>query len=350
MLDKIALEEHWESAEFPATGSHAFTVPEYFAEVQRRMREVDQRVEDMDRNGIGVSILSLTQPGIEGMTDAREAVEMARRMNDHAAEKLVARHPRRLRAFAAVPLQEPERAADELERAIKDLGFVGALVNGYSNIGDENTARYLDEPEVEPFWQRVEDLGVPVYLHPRIPLPNQQRMYQGYEGLLGSAWGFGVETATHAMRLMLSGLFDRHPKLTVILGHLGEGLPFTLPRTEHRLRHQRPESHGKHQKPPTQYLRENFYITTSGIFRSQALLDSLLELGSDRILFSVDYPYESMYELAPWFDTCPISENDRVKIGKTNAQRLFNLESLAPKRATPTAGDTTATAYAARAP
>ena len=333
MQEKVALEEHWESAEFPATGSHDFTADDYFAEAQRRLREVDQRVEDMDKNGIGISILSLTQPGIEGVTDAGEAVELARRMNDHAAEKLVARHPTRLRAFAAVPLQDPERAAEELERCVRQLGFVGALVNGYSNIGDEDTARYLDEPEVEPFWQCVEDLGVPVYLHPRIPLPSQQRMYEGYEGLLGSAWGFGVETATHAMRLMLSGLFDRHPSLTVILGHLGEGLPFTLPRTEHRLRHQRPETHGKHRKPPTHYLRENFYVTTSGVFRTQTLLDTLLELGSDRILFSVDYPYESMYELAPWFDACPISDNDRRKIGKTNADGLFKLDSRPATRA-----------------
>ncbi|APR79341.1 2-amino-3-carboxymuconate-6-semialdehyde decarboxylase [Minicystis rosea] len=332
MRDKIALEEHWESADFPATGSHDFTCPDYFADVQRRLREVDERVSEMDKNDIGVSILSLTQPGIEGLTDARKAVDMARRMNDHAAKKLVARHPTRLRAFAAVPLQAPEKAAEELDRAVRDLGFVGAMVNGYSNIGDENTARYLDEPEVEPFWQRVEALGVPVYLHPRIPLPNQQRMYRGYEGLLGSAWGFGVETATHALRLILSGLFDRHPKLTVILGHLGEGLPFTLPRVEHRLRHQRPETQGKHQKPPTQYLRENFYLTTSGVFRSQTLLDALLEVGSDRILFSVDYPYESMSELAPWFDTCPISENDRLKIGRTNAERLFRIEQKSTRR------------------
>lgn len=332
MLDKIALEEHWESAEFPATGSHDFTAPDYFADAQRRLREVDERVAEMDRNGIGVSILSLTQPGIEGLTGGRKAVEMARRMNDYAAKKLVARHPDRLRAFACVPLQEPAMAADELERAVRDLGFVGALVNGYSNIGDENTARYLDEPEVEPFWQRVDALGVPVYLHPRIPLPNQQRMYRGYEGLLGSAWGFGVETATHALRLILSGLFDRHPKLTVILGHLGEGLPFTLPRVEHRLRHQRPETHGKHQKPPTHYLRENFFLTTSGIFRSQTLLDALLEVGSDRILFSVDYPYESMSEIASWFDACPISENDRLKIGRTNAQRLFRIEPPRARR------------------
>ena len=151
------------------------------------------------------------------------------------------------------------------------------------------------------------------------------------------------------MRLMLSGLFDRHPKLTVILGHLGEGLPFTLPRTEHRLRHQRPETRGKHQKRPTEYLRENFYVTTSGVFRTQTLLDTLLEVGSDRILFSVDYPYEFMHELAPWFDECPISENDRVKIGKLNAERLFELEPPMPKRTTTTASETVA-ASAARAP
>lgn len=161
MQFKVALEEHWEAAEFDAIGSHEFTDADYFAEVQRRLREVDQRVEDMDRNGIGISILSLTQPGIEGVTDTRQAVDLARRMNDHAAENQVSGHPERLRAFAAVPLQDPEKAADELERAVQDLGFVGAMVNGYSNIGDEDTAQYLDEPQVEPFWARVEKLGVP---------------------------------------------------------------------------------------------------------------------------------------------------------------------------------------------
>jgi len=185
MQFKIALEEHWESPEFEATGSHDFTDPDYFADVQRRLRAVDQRVEDMDRNGIGISILSLTQQGIEGLTDTGQAVDLARKMNDHAAENLVARHPQRLRAFAAVPLQDPQKAAVELERAVRDLGFVGALVNGYSNIGDADTGQYLDEPQVEPFWARVEQLEVPVYLHPRIPLPSQQRICAGYEGLLG---------------------------------------------------------------------------------------------------------------------------------------------------------------------
>jgi 2,3-dihydroxybenzoate decarboxylase len=325
MDGKIALEEHWEPEDFDATGEHSFTKPDYFADVERRLKEVDQRVKDMDRNGIGVSILSLTQPGIEGITDTRTAIDTAKRLNDHAAKELVSRHPDRLQMFAAVPLQDPQAAAAELEHAVKDLGAVGALVNGYTNIGDENTARYLDEAPVDPFWSKVSELNVPVYLHPRIPLPNQQRMYQGYEGLLGSAYGFGVETATHAVRLILSGLFDRYPNINVILGHCGEALPFTLPRVEHRLRHQLRETHGPHKHPPTTYLRNNFYLTTSGVFRTSTLLNTLLEVGADRILFSVDYPYESMDELAPWFDTCPISENDRDKIGRTNSAKLFGI-------------------------
>ncbi|MCY8309871.1 amidohydrolase family protein [Bacillus vallismortis] len=325
MNGKIALEEHWESPDFPATGSHNFTDDEYFNAVQKRLQEFENRIEDMDRNGIRTSILSLTQPGIEGITDPERAVKLAKQMNDHAAEFFVSKHPDRFKAFAAVPLQDPEEAAKELERAVNELGFVGALVNGYSNIGDENNAQYLDEPQVRPFWEKAAQLKVPVYLHPRIPLPNQQRIYKGYEGLLGSAWGFGFETATHAIRLMLSGLFDEYPDLTVILGHLGEGLPFTLPRVEHRLRHQRPETHGNHQKAPTEYLRKNFYLTTSGVFRTQALIDTLLEVGSDRILFSVDYPYETMEEISSWFDQCPISETDRYKIGTENAAKLFQL-------------------------
>ncbi|MBL6008414.1 amidohydrolase [Bacillus halotolerans] len=325
MNGKIALEEHWESPDFPATGSHNFTDDEYFSAVQKRLQEFEKRMEDMDKNGIQTSILSLTQPGIEGITDPERAVKLAKQMNDHAAEFFVSKHPDRFKAFAAVPLQDPEEAAKELERAVNELGFVGALVNGYSNIGDENTAQYLDDPQVRPFWEKAAQLQVPVYLHPRIPLPNQQRIYEGYEGLLGSAWGFGVETATHAIRLILSGLFDEYPDLTVILGHLGEGLPFTLPRVEHRLRHQRPETHGNHKKAPTEYLRKHFYLTTSGVFRTQALIDTLLEVGSDRILFSVDYPYETMEEISSWFDQCPISETDRFKIGTENAASLFKL-------------------------
>lgn len=151
-------------------------------------------------------------------------------------------------------------------------------------------------------------------------------MYEGYPSLVGSAWGFGIEISTHAVRLMLSGLFDRYPQLTVLLGHLGEGLPFMLPRLEHRLHMQRDGvGLGTAKAPLSHYLSNNFYLTTSGHFHTKGLLDAISEIGVDRTLFSVDYPYENMKTASEWFDHAMISENDRLKIGRTNAKRLFNL-------------------------
>ena len=217
-------------------------------------------------------------------------------------------------------------AADELERAVKDLGMKGALINGYTNIGNADTAQYLDEPPMWEFWERVAALDVPVYLHPREPLPNQQRIYAGYSSLVGSAWGFAHETATHAIRLMLSGLFDRYPNLSVLLGHLGEGLPLMLPRLEHRLSMQHEGTGlGRAQRPVSEYFSRNFFITTSGHFHTKGLLNAISEVGVDRVLFSADYPYESMATASEWFDHALLSENDRAKIGRSNAARLFGL-------------------------
>jgi predicted TIM-barrel fold metal-dependent hydrolase len=327
MKNKIALEEHIESPGFYATGEHPFVDDSYFSDVEKRLQEYEVRLHDMDETGVEIAVLSLTQPGVEGIFDPAKAIDIARRSNDYIAEFFVANAPSRFLGFAAVALQTPREAADELERAVKQLGFKGALVNGYTNLGDPNTVRYLDEGPVLEFWERVAELGVPVYLHPREPMPDQQKAYRGYPGMLGSAWGFGVETATHAVRLILSGVFDRFPNLTVILGHLGETLPFALARLESRVRHQRGTAHGKHALAPTEYLRRNFFFTTSGNFRTQALIDAMLEVGSDRILYSIDYPYESMQEAAAWFDSCPISETDRLKIGRSNAAALLGVGS-----------------------
>lgn len=325
LAGKIALEEHIESPDFPATGHHPFVREDYFADVERRLQDVQLRLAGMDKAGIGATIVSLTQPGIEGILDPDTAVETAQRTNDHIAEFFVKHAPGRIYSFAAVPLQRPRAAADELERAVKTLGAKGALVNGYTNVPGESEGRYLDEAPVLEFWDRAAALDVPVYLHPRMPLPSQQRIYAGYPALVGSPWGFGIETSTHAVRLILSGLFDKLPNLTVILGHLGEALPFTLPRLESRLRHQNLGSLGKCKLRPTEYLRRNFYLTTAGAFRSQALINAIGEVGADRVMFSVDYPYESMQEAADWFDGCAISENDREKVGRLNAARLFNI-------------------------
>jgi 2,3-dihydroxybenzoate decarboxylase len=325
MQGKVALEEHVVLPSMSAVGSAAdANDPDYYADVRRRLVDASLRLEGMDRFGIQTMLLSLSQPGVQGIPQAGLAVETARRLNDELAE-VVAAHPRRFAGFAAVAVQDPLAAGDELERAVRQLGFRGALVNGFSNIGDADTAQYLDEPPVWDFWARVSALDVPVYLHPREPLASQRRIYEGYPALVSSAWGFGVETATHTLRLIMSGLFDRFPNLTIILGHLGEGLPFLLPRVEHRLRHARADLRGRQARPLTDYLRENFFITTAGAFRSAALLDTLLEVGADRLLFSVDYPYENMQEQSEWFEGVPIAEGDRRKIGRDNARRLLKL-------------------------
>jgi predicted TIM-barrel fold metal-dependent hydrolase len=329
MQGKVALEEHVVLSSLSAPGAvgspgDSFE-PTYFEHVRQRLADSSLRIEDMDRSGIQTMVLSLSQPGVQGMFERDRAVDTARRLNDELAE-VVARHPRRFAAFAALPLQDPATAGTELERAVRELGFKGALVNGYSNIGDAQTAQYLDEPPVWEFWERVAALAVPIYLHPRDPLVGQRRIYEGYPALLGSAWGFGVETATHALRLIMSGLFDRFPGLVVVLGHLAEGLPFLLPRVEHRLRHAREDLRGRQTRPLMSYLRDNFFITTSGAFRTAALLDTLLEVGAERVLFSVDYPYETMREQTEWFEALPISDADREKIGAANARQLLRLD------------------------
>ena len=204
------------------------------------------------------------------------------------------------------------------------------MINGYTNIGDADTGRYLDDAANAPFWGRAAELGVPIYLHPREPLPSQQRLYDGYASLVGSAWGFGHETATHAVRIMLSGLLDTHPDLQIILGHLGhlgEGLPASLPRLKHRLRKQRHGAGlGAGREPVSHYFTHNFLLTTSGHFHTRTLLAAISEIGTDRLLFSADCPFETMQDAAAWFDDSLLSENDKQKVGRLNAMRIFGLE------------------------
>jgi gamma-resorcylate decarboxylase len=204
MQGKIALEEHFFLPSFEAYGADGSALDgatkahdydlKYFADVQKRLSDAKLRLEDMDRCGIERMVLSLTQPGIQGIPDRAIAIETAKRMNDDLAEQFLAAYPKRFAAFAAVA--DVRAAGDELERAVSKLEFKGAMINGYSNIGDMDTAQYLDE-QVWDFWARVEALDVPIYLHPRSPLRNQQRIYEGYPLLAGAPWGFGAETAAH---------------------------------------------------------------------------------------------------------------------------------------------------------
>jgi 2,3-dihydroxybenzoate decarboxylase len=326
--DKWALEEHLSTAEnnrlWDSSGEAARNGERYMQYVESHLLDSDERIKIMDATGIERTILSLTSPGIQSITDVALAVKLARDTNDLVKGKFADARPDRFSFFACLPTQDGAQAAAELRRAVGDLGAAGALINGYTNVGDASTGRYLDHESYEPFWAAVEELGVPLYLHPREPLPAQQAIYTGYESLVGSAWGFAHETATHAVRLMLSGLFDRHPGVQIILGHLAEGLPFLLPRLEHRLAKQKGGAGlGSARKPVSEYFTANFYATTSGHFHTRALFNTIAELGVDRVMFSADYPYETMEEAAAWFDAALLSRNDALKVGRDNARRLF---------------------------
>jgi predicted TIM-barrel fold metal-dependent hydrolase len=322
---KIGLEEHFATEE-TLSDSKGFLPDDVWPELRARVLDIhERRIAEMDRNGVEMMLLSLNAPAIQAIPDPTRADAVARRTNDYLAEQ-VAKRPDRFQALAALPMQDPELAARELTRCVKDLGFRGALVNGFSQVNVPDSMVYYDLPQYWPFWEVVERLDVPFYLHPRNPLPSQAKIYEGHRWLLGPAWAFAQETAVHALRLMGSGLFDKYPRLAIILGHMGEGLPFSMWRVDHtngwvKNRHNYPAK-----KKIADYFHANFHITVSGNFCTPALLTAMLELGADRILFSTDWPFENVDHAAEWFDAAPISEADRLKIGRTNAVKLFRLD------------------------
>jgi 2,3-dihydroxybenzoate decarboxylase len=279
----------------------------------------------MDAHGMEMMLLSLNAPTVQAMPDPRVADDVARRANDYLAEQ-VAKRPDRFQGLAALPMQDPDLATRELQRCVKDLGFRGSLVNGFSQVREENSAVYYDLKQYWPFWAEVEKLDLPFYLHPRNPLPSMAPIYDGHPWLLGPTWAFAQETAVHALRLMASGLFDQYPRLAIILGHMGEGLPYNMWRIDNRNAWVKAPPRYPAKKKLCEYFQANFYLTTSGNFRTQTLIDAMLEVGADRILFSTDWPFENVDHAADWFDATSISEADRAKIGRTNALSLFKLD------------------------
>ena len=232
LVGKIALEEHFV---LPESIDTSYAVRDLPPETRHKILDLGSGlVAEMDRGGLEICILSLTAPGVQAVPNITQAVAQARRTNDYLADN-IAKNSKRLKGFATLPLQDPEAAAHELTRCVKDLGFCGALVNGFSQIGEVDSAVFYDLPQYRAFWATVQELDVPFYLHPRLPLATRQQAYEGYPWLAGSPWGFAVETSIHALRLMGSGLFDDYPKLKVILGHLGEGIPFGIWRVDHRI-------------------------------------------------------------------------------------------------------------------
>ena len=274
----------------------------------------------MEAAGVDVQVLSLTSPGVEQL-DAEEAVSLAREANETLAEA-TRRHPGLFVGFAALPTAAPEAAAEELERAVRGHGFVGTLINGHTR------GRYLDDPFFWPILERAEALGVPIYLHPTPPpQPVVEAYYSGNfapgvaGGFATAAWGWHVETATHLLRLVLSGAFDRFPSLQIVVGHLGEGIPFFMPRLDLAL----PREVTGLDRRVGDYLRENVHYTFGGFDWTQAFLDLLLQVGAERIMFSTDYPYASMEEACAFLGGLPVGPADREKIAHRNAERLLGL-------------------------
>jgi predicted TIM-barrel fold metal-dependent hydrolase len=323
MDGKIALEEHWAIDETLHIAGQPFGAGAFWDETRRLLVDFrERRLADMDATGIELAILGLNSPGLQAILDPVEASNVARRANDILAGE-IARSPGRFAGFAGLPMRDPEAAALELIRCVTELGFKGALVNCFTQRHVKDSAVYYDLPEFRPFWATVAELDVPFYLHPRLIIPSRTMSYEGHRWLHSPVWDFGSETATQALRLIGSGLFDEFPRLQVVLGHLGERIPFDMWRID-SLINKLPVNYPA-KKRVSDYMRENFYLTTSGQFRDAPFHCALAEMGASRLMFSIDYPYEEMASVATWFDNTVLSDADRLRIGRTNAIELFKL-------------------------
>ena len=311
----IALEEHYYDPEVAKT----FDGPEGRApEIRRRLDDLGElRLKEMDEAGIDVQVLSHGAPSTQRL-DAPTAVRLARDANDRLA-KVIAARPERFAGFAALPTPDPKAAAAELERTVSELGFKGAMVHGLTN------GVFFDDKRFWPIFERAQALDVPLYVHPAAPHSAVVDAYykdyvKDFPAILNAAWGFTVETATQGIRLVLSGVFDAYPDLKIILGHMGEGLPFLLWRIDHAL--SRP---GNRRIAFREQFSRHFYITTSGNFSTPALLCSMMELGVDRILFSVDWPFVQNVPGTKWMSELQLSAEDKTKILSGNAKRLLKM-------------------------
>ena len=313
---KIALEEHFSIGELlPTSAELEFFDPVVLDAVEPLLPELaEKRLANMDKAGIEIAVLSQTAPGIQAITDSTEASAMARYAND-ALYAAIEQQPRRFRGFAALNLQDMDAACAELKRCVSELGFVGALVNGSTQ------GEYLDNPRVDPLWSTLEQLDVPLYLHPGLPTNQPASMV---EELDGATWGWSFDTATHALRLIVKGVFEKHPNANVILGHMGENLPFYLWRLDSRYASTRYRNDIG--TTPSAVFRRNFYITTSGVCDDAALQCSIATLGPERIMFSTDYPYEDIELAGRWIEQATIDPIAKTMICRNTARTLLCID------------------------
>jgi 2,3-dihydroxybenzoate decarboxylase len=318
MVKKIAVEEHclcpgfeeyWGPtvADMPASKREAL--------LARLTDFGDMRLEAMERAGIERCVLSIAGPGVQAERDPKTACDKARAANDFLAREIVKR-PQRYSGFAHLPMQDADAAADELERSMRELKFCGAMINGHTN------GKYLDHPSLDPFWDRAQALDALIYLHPADPL-TPAPVLDGYKGLRRATWEWTFETGSHALRIIFGGVFDRFPRARLALGHLGETLPFLLWRFDSRTG---PDFYAiKLAKRPSQYVKENVVVATSGMCAAEPLNCTINALGHDRVMFAADYPFEMVEEAGHFIDNVPLEADVRNAICFGTAARLLRL-------------------------
>ncbi|KAF7312922.1 Amidohydrolase family protein [Mycena kentingensis (nom. inval.)] len=328
MKGKVILEEAFNLPRLAEEEAKKYASVNAAVLLGKALADIDGRIAQMDEAGVEVQILSLTSPGCQGETDPVAAHAMAAESNNYIAEK-VKRNPSRFAAFAAVSMHDPKQAAEELTRAVVELGCVGVMLNDFQSSGsDGDTMLFYDSPSYDVFWAAVEQLDVPVYLHPRLPSPSiYAQLYADRRWLAASAWGFANQLSIHILGIATSGVFDRFPGVQLVFGHMGEHIPFDLWRLDHKLDRDRfPEMRMAKDKTIRDYFATNMHITTAR-FSTRSLLGAISELSASRIMFSIDYPYEDgLMEGSTWFDNVPISTPDLLAIGRENALRLFKLD------------------------
>jgi len=275
----------------------------------------DGRIRNMDKFGIDMQVLSFVAPGVQ-IFDSKAGAKMAKKMNDKLSQ-VVNEHPERFAGLAALALQNPDEAADELERSVTDLGLKGACIFPHTK------GEYPDEKKYWVVFKRAQALGVPIYLHPRGPSADMVKPYLKYPYLDSAMLGFAAGTSLSAMRLICSGIFDEYPDLKIVLGHMGEAIPFWLWRIDNFWK--KGPLAEKRQKMPSQYFKENFVVSTSGMFSEEVLMYTLSVLGAENILFAVDYPMESTEEAVEFMEKAPLKPEDKEKIYHLNAESLFSL-------------------------
>ena len=292
------------------------------AEMVRQLTDLDYRLDEMDRFGVDMHLIGITGPGVQAF-DAKLGTELAVIANDTLAAA-IARHPTRFAGLAAIAPQDPAAAAREVDRAIGKLNLNGIIINSHTN------GEYLDDPKFWPIFEAAVAHDTPIYLHPTFPADSMIEPYSKY-GMMGALWGFGADTSLHAVRMIMGGVFDAFPKLKIVLGHLGEAIPFWLDRLDNRyhniLRRGGLEPLGMKQleRLPSDYFRTNFWVTTSGMMTNPPLQFCLDMFGPERVLFAIDYPYEQTAEAVPFIAAAPLDDDARRLVTHANAKALFRI-------------------------